>query len=442
MPRRTRCPDEQDAQTNKMPRCPARCPGKQDAQMPSKMPRRTRCPDAQQDAQADKMPQDKMTFQRKFNFGKRLKKQKRKRAEKKAALNKNESIDVSPEKKQKIEQKELNFEFDDDFASALNNADNESSESESEVEEMKEDESALKDSNLPKTVDDWEALVVKNKRSSLLWIGYAKFYTNLSDVEKSKSILNRGLESIPLEEENERLNLFITLLSIESKFGSDDTFLKTLKSTSQRTDSITIYKKALNILKPHPTKANLLKTVLKNSIKKFPSEIYFWKFWINYECENLNDFQNAKQILDRGIKILPKKKHHVELLLTLAKIELVNENQAIFEHGRTILEKVLSTYKRDISSWKFYIKILKNKNDISGVRSIYERATSQKFSKKVLLKMLKEWMNFEIENKNLEMQSLVRYKCNEIEGDGEKEHMEDNSDADIDAVVDESDQSD
>jgi len=48
MPRQTRCPDaQQDAQTNKMPRCPARCPDKQDAQMPSKMPRQTRCPDAQ-----------------------------------------------------------------------------------------------------------------------------------------------------------------------------------------------------------------------------------------------------------------------------------------------------------------------------------------------------------------------------------------------------------
>jgi len=38
---------KQDAQTNKMPRCPARCPSKQDAQMP----RKTRCPDAQLDAQ-------------------------------------------------------------------------------------------------------------------------------------------------------------------------------------------------------------------------------------------------------------------------------------------------------------------------------------------------------------------------------------------------------
>jgi len=52
-----RCPDEQDAQTNKMPSCPARCPDKQDAQMPSKMPRSpTRCLEVQQDAQMPRVP--------------------------------------------------------------------------------------------------------------------------------------------------------------------------------------------------------------------------------------------------------------------------------------------------------------------------------------------------------------------------------------------------
>jgi len=52
MPRcAARCPNKQDAQTNKMPRqtrCAERCPTKQDAQMRSEMPK--------QDAQINKMP--------------------------------------------------------------------------------------------------------------------------------------------------------------------------------------------------------------------------------------------------------------------------------------------------------------------------------------------------------------------------------------------------
>jgi len=58
MPRPTRCPVvQQDAQTNKMPRCPARCPDQQDAQT-NKMPScPARCPVVQLDAQmSSEMP--------------------------------------------------------------------------------------------------------------------------------------------------------------------------------------------------------------------------------------------------------------------------------------------------------------------------------------------------------------------------------------------------
>jgi len=48
----------QDAQTNRMPRCPTRCPDEQDVQMSSEMPScPARCPDAQRDAQlSSEMP--------------------------------------------------------------------------------------------------------------------------------------------------------------------------------------------------------------------------------------------------------------------------------------------------------------------------------------------------------------------------------------------------
>lgn len=190
-------------------------------------------------------------------------------------------------------------------------------------------------------------------------------------------------------------------------------------------------------------KKELARNLFKKSCKLFPNEMYFYKNWINFECnKNVFNFKNAREVLEKSIKLLSNKKQHIDLLLTLAKNELNStysnnsneEYRQIFEHGKTIMEKILNLHSKDYKIWKIYISAVKKTKDTSMIRSLYERATNQKMSKSVISKLLKEWMKFEVSQGNQDMISVVRYRCAEIgletgedaEEEVEHEEQEDN----------------
>ena len=63
----------------------------------------------------------------------------------------------------------------------------------------------------------------------------------VSEVEKAREIGRRALEAISIREEQEKLNVWIALLNLESSYGTEDSLEALFKDAVRRNDPKTIY---------------------------------------------------------------------------------------------------------------------------------------------------------------------------------------------------------
>ena len=108
-----------------------------------------------------------------------------------------------------------------------------------EEEEVRAREEELVDGNaLPRSAEDFERLVVTNTNSSYLWVKYMGFQLSCTEVAKARAIAGRALSMINFRLETERMNVWVALLNLESRFGTqeslDDCFQRACKAMPQQ----------------------------------------------------------------------------------------------------------------------------------------------------------------------------------------------------------------
>merc|ERR1739848_308271 len=99
----------------------------------------------------------------------------------------------------------------------------------------------------------------------MLWIAYAKFFLETSELEKAKLVLSRALEAIPYDDETERMNIFSTQLSLEARYSTDEGFNAVFNDIKKRADEATLFKKAIQIVQTVPHKEDLVKDLFKRN---------------------------------------------------------------------------------------------------------------------------------------------------------------------------------
>ena len=93
----------------------------------------------------------------------------------------------------------------------------------------------------PESTADFERLLLGSPNSSFLWIQYMSFQLQLSEIDKAKEIAKRSLRTINFREEGEKLNVWIALLNLENKYGTDDSLEVVFKDAARHNDSKTIH---------------------------------------------------------------------------------------------------------------------------------------------------------------------------------------------------------
>jgi rRNA biogenesis protein RRP5 len=73
------------------------------------------------------------------------------------------------------------------------------------------------------------------------------FQLQISEVEKSKEIGRRALQTIHFREEQEKLNVWVALLNLECTYGTDDSVDKVFKEAARANDSKMIHLKLASI---------------------------------------------------------------------------------------------------------------------------------------------------------------------------------------------------
>lgn len=75
----------------------------------------------------------------------------------------------------------------------------------------------------PKSVNDFERLLVSDIDQSYLWIKYMAFMLDKLDAEAARRVAERAVKSVGITAESDKLNLWIAYMNLENQYGTQET---------------------------------------------------------------------------------------------------------------------------------------------------------------------------------------------------------------------------
>ncbi|CAI2170293.1 2114_t:CDS:10 [Funneliformis geosporum] len=257
----------------------------------------------------------------------------------------------------------------------------------------------------PEVDVDFERLLIGSPNSSYLWMQYMVHQIKLSEIDKAREIGERALKIINFREQQERLNIWIALMNLENNYGSDETMAKILTRALQACDQKKIYTILIEIYEKS-NKLELVESTYNTMIKKFSQSSKVWIKMGLYYIQN-GKIEGARALLQRSLKILPKRKH----VKTITKFAQMEFKHGEVERGRTIFEGMMNNDPKRIDLWSIYIDMEIKAKDYNAVRRLFQRVISLKFSSKKMKFLFKKWLQFEIEHGNEEQVEEVKEKA-------------------------------
>ncbi|CAM9798055.1 unnamed protein product, partial [Sphacelaria rigidula] len=161
-------------------------------------------------------------------------------------------------------------------------------------------EKALQDEDAaPETAGDFERLLIASPNESLLWVKFMAFKLGLADIDGARAVAERALKTISFREEQERYNVWVSLLNLEHKFGTRDSLKKTSDRACQNSKPKKVY---LHLAEIHDKaqETEQCEEVYQAAAKKFR---HSKKVWMAFQLSRLKrgDDVGAREILQRSL---------------------------------------------------------------------------------------------------------------------------------------------
>lgn len=151
----------------------------------------------------------------------------------------------------------------------------------------------------PRTPDQFERALLKDRNSSFMWIKYMAFYLETAEIDKARAIAKKAIASINFREEKEKLNVWIALLNLELRYGSDETYNEVLREATQRNDPFKVYSQTLNILLELEKSDEAMK-IIEILSKKFKPKPEMWLL-VSEAYLKLKNEKMAKEMLPKSL---------------------------------------------------------------------------------------------------------------------------------------------
>jgi rRNA biogenesis protein RRP5 len=153
---------------------------------------------------------------------------------------------------------------------------------------------------------DYERTLLSQPDSSIIWTQYMAHVLQLGEIDKARSIAERALNTINIREEAEKANIWVAFLNMENSFGTDETLEEVFHRACDYTDKKKIYSHLVSIL-IRSGKVEKVDETFQTMLKKFSQSS---KVYVNYAAYLMehNRIEEARDILPRSLKILPKRK--------------------------------------------------------------------------------------------------------------------------------------
>ena len=301
-------------------------------------------------------------------------------------------------------------------------------------------EKALSTQTLPESADAFEKLLISSPNSSYLWIRYLAFHVSLTQLDQARDVAEKALAKINFREEGERSNVWKAYLNLESQFGTRSTLLTVFERALANCEQKSIYYHLISIFDSKLSNNNnnnnnssdsnkkeneeIIEKMYERMARKYGSEdVGIWIKWAKYKIRHERDVKSARELMQRGLKRLDKKKH-IEMIVKMGVVEFKEIGDV--ERGRNILEGVVGSMEKRTDVWGVYLDMEKRRGsggnqDEEGtggeggeeekeaseedrkdserrVRNLYRRATDVKgLSSKKIKGLFRAWLKWEKE---------------------------------------------
>eukprot|EP01156_Anaeramoeba_ignava_P022800 Anaeramoba_ignava/c21053_g3_i1.p1 GENE.c21053_g3_i1~~c21053_g3_i1.p1 ORF type:complete len:355 (+),score=161.26 c21053_g3_i1:85-1065(+) len=257
----------------------------------------------------------------------------------------------------------------------------------------------------PETGEEYERLVVSSPNNSYIWIKYIAFCISMDNIEKARQICERALKTINFREENERMNIWVAYLNLESQYGEQEKMMKLFEKALQFNNQKKIYFHFVGILENNE-KIELCDEIYQRFCKKFGQSAKVWKSYGIFQIKHFG-IEKGRQVLQNALKSAPKRKH----IMIISKFGQYEFKFGSAERGRTIFEGILTNYPKRVDLWSVYLDMEIKKGDQQMIRNLFERVITLNVSSKKIKFFFKRYLQYEKEEGNDERVEYVKQKA-------------------------------
>ena len=258
-----------------------------------------------------------------------------------------------------------------------------------EAEIAAKERSLASQSAQPASEADFERLLVSQPTSSELWIRYASWFLSLADPAKARAVLRRALQSVPGHLEDERANLWLALLNLESEFGDESALREVYKEARQAMEPRRAGLHLAALLEAKRRWAEVY-SVWKQLARENRGDVKVWLGWC--ECflkqklprESGETLRRAQEAVGKSEKAR---------LLSGYAILLYRYGQS--DQGRTIFEDLVGTLRNRLDLWNLYVDQETKAGNVEYVRGLFGRMVELKMSVNSAKRVFKKWIAFE-----------------------------------------------
>lgn len=180
----------------------------------------------------------------------------------------------------------------------------------------KEAEAQLAESQqdkLPDSAEEYEKLLFSSPNNSFYWIKYIAFELQLGEVDKARSIAERAIKQIQIQDQNEKLNVWIAYLNLENAFGTPESLEQCFQRAAQFNDAKTVYLQMCLMLQG-AGKMDEAEEYYEKMVKKFKESCKVWVAFGQFYMQQKRTDQ-VRKVLERSLKSLPKRKRKDSLIV-------------------------------------------------------------------------------------------------------------------------------
>ncbi|XP_034043197.1 protein RRP5 homolog [Thalassophryne amazonica] len=270
-------------------------------------------------------------------------------------------------------------------------------------------EAELMDPNLrPQDAAAFERLLLASPNSSLLWLQYMAHQLQATQIEQARAVAERALKTISFREEQEKLNVWVALMNLENMYGTQESLKKVFERALQFCDPMPVYQQLADIY-AKSTKLKEAENLYKSMVKRFRQNK---AVWLSYGTFLLQRGQSdaASVLLQRALKSLHAKES-VDIIAKFAQLEYQYSDS---EKGRTMFDKVLTSYPKRTDLWSVFIDLTVKHGSQEEVRALFDRAIHLSVSVKKIKFFFKRYLEYEKKHGNAQSVQAVKVKAMEF----------------------------